>query len=650
MKSLLLGAAIACGAAAASAAPLEAFGKLPVMDDVTISPDGTKVAFIQPVNGKQAVVVDQLNPASVIASLSPTDQKVRKLIWADPTHLLVVKSHAGFANYVVESAKSEWFMVQSLDLEKRKSTALLGQDHDAGPDSRFRGDQSMNVLAEYPTVRSVKGHTTAFAPGVVFVDNQSAPALFSVDLATGKETVLEKTRSTQESRHWILDAEGGLLAQTTYDVVSHIWTLRLRRGGTWVDAFQTEALNDWPEVLGVTPDGASLVLETTKDDGEPVDHLVSLADGKLGDLTQRYEPYSNLITDPVTRRIIGGVKMGLEPDYVFFDPKDQAAWKAVEDSFPGEYVELVSWSDDRNKVVVKVTGLAHGVDYQVVDLAAHKAMDIGPAYDGITANDLSDVHIAAYPAKDGRRIEAFLTLPNGREPKNLPMIVLPHGGPAARDEAGFDWWAQALASRGYAVLQPQFRGSDGFGWELERAGFGEFGRKMQSDLSDGVRALAAKGYVDPKRVCIVGGSYGGYAALAGVILEQGVYRCAVSVAGIGDMHKQIGGLQANAATDSSVRYWDRFVGAKGPGDPVYDQISPIHHVEQASAPILLIHGHDDTVVPIEQSQKMNDALKGAGKQVEFVELPGEDHWLSREETRVKMLQAMVAFLEKNNPP
>jgi dipeptidyl aminopeptidase/acylaminoacyl peptidase len=304
-------------------------------------------------------------------------------------------------------------------------------------------------------------------------------------------------------------------------------------------------------------------------------------------------------------------------------------------------------------MVVKVTGPLHGVLLAVVDLASHKATPIGQAYAGINPDDVADVSIASYRAQDGTKIDAFLTLPTGREPKNLPLIVLPHGGPAARDEAGFDWWAQALASRGYAVLQPQFRGSAGLGWRLESAGFGEWGRKMQSDLSDGVRALATAGLINPKRVCIVGGSYGGYAALAGVTLEQGVYRCAVSYAGVADLHRMIGGVWSawvDADRSSGARYLDRFVGAKQPADPVFDKVSPLRHVDGVNAPILLIHGKEDSVVPYEQSVVMESALKAAHKPVEFLTLQNEDHWLSHDATRQQMLQATVTFLEKNNPP
>jgi dipeptidyl aminopeptidase/acylaminoacyl peptidase len=301
-------------------------------------------------------------------------------------------------------------------------------------------------------------------------------------------------------------------------------------------------------------------------------------------------------------------------------------------------------------VVVQVFGPSYGDGYFFVDMTTHKADPIGNEYDGV--EDVSAEKWIEYRAADGRMLHAYLTLPMNREAKNLPLIVLPHGGPHARDEPGFDWWSQALASRGYAVLQPEFRGSEGFGKDLLWAGFGEFGHKMQTDLSDGVRALAAQGTIDPKRVCIAGASYGGYAALAGATLDLGVYRCAVSVAGLSDLRAQLSywNWPRNKLDDRSERFWDRFLGVSNLDDPKLDAISPIKHIDKVTIPILLIHGKDDTVVPILQSEEMADALNAAGKQVEFVKLDGEDHWLSRSETRLQMLKATVKFLEDNNPP
>jgi dipeptidyl aminopeptidase/acylaminoacyl peptidase len=311
-------------------------------------------------------------------------------------------------------------------------------------------------------------------------------------------------------------------------------------------------------------------------------------------------------------------------------------------------VQLTSWSDDHKKAVVRVESLTEGPAFALVDLTAKTAAWIGPEYSGIGPDDIAPIKPVVYKAKDGLEITGYLTLPRGKAAKNLPLVVLPHGGPAARDSLHFDWWSQALAAQGYAVLQPNFRGSDGVTESLLKAGYGEFGRKMQTDLSDGVRDLAAQGVIDPKRVCIVGASYGGYAALAGATLDTGVYRCAISVAGPADLPKMLRAERKDSV--AALRYWKNFMGVDGPDDPELIEISPAHHAEKDDIPLLLIHGKDDTVVPYEQSQFMAAALKKAGKPFDFVTLESEDHWLSRGDTRQKMLKAVVDFLKKNNPP
>ncbi len=334
--------------------------------------------------------------------------------------------------------------------------------------------------------------------------------------------------------------------------------------------------------------------------------------------------------------------------YTFFAANDQKIWNALRAAYPGAGVALESISDDHKKWVLRVDSPTDGPAYALVDLGTKKGSWIGDVYSGVKPGDVSPVKPIAFIAKDGLALTGYLTLPRGQSDRGLPLVVLPHGGPATRDVAGFDWWAQALASRGYAVLQVNYRGSAGLGWAFQSAGFGQWGRKMQTDLSDGVRYLAKTGTVDSSRVCIVGGSYGGYAALAGATLDPGVYRCAVSVAGVSDPARLV---EWDATREGhqgvlSQRYWVRYMGAASS----MDEISPARHAASATVPILLIHGKDDTVVPYAQSEEMAAALRAAGKPVEFVTLKGEDHWLSEGATRLQMLQSTVAFLEKNNPP
>ncbi len=238
-------------------------------------------------------------------------------------------------------------------------------------------------------------------------------------------------------------------------------------------------------------------------------------------------------------------------------------------------------------------------------------------------------------------------MPPGLEPKSLPLVVFPHGGPYARDTGGFDWWTQFLATRGYVVLQPQFRGSKGFGAELARAGNRQWGRGMQDDISAGVRDLIAKGVVDPKRVCIVGASYGGYAALAGAAFTPDLYACAASVNGIADIPQMLGFEKEKWGGEESdaYNYWKNLIG--NASDEAVIRSSPSRSIDTIRAPILLIHGTADTVVPPSQSRNFAQLLNRHGKHCELVELPTEDHWLSTGQSRLTMLQSLEAFLAAN---
>jgi dipeptidyl aminopeptidase/acylaminoacyl peptidase len=420
-------------------------------------------------------------------------------------------------------------------------------------------------------------------------------------------------------------------------------------GGRMQEAASGTGLIEFPRLLGLGPTAGTLLVSSVEDE-EPVWRLLSLKDGTMSPPMGERKALERPIESRATHRMIGGVHISDSEEYVFFDPTIEQSWQAIVRTFPNERVLLESASSDFSKVIVRVEGERDGLGYQLVDLTTYSAEALGDIYEGV--GKPFEVRRITYAAGDGLMIPAYLTLPRGKPAQKLPLIVLPHGGPAARNTADFDWWSQALADQGYAVLRPNFRGSD-----LDRAfltkGFGEWGRKMQTDLSDGVRYLAKEGVIDPARVCIVGGSYGGYAALAGVSLHPGVYRCAVSVAGLSDLHGMLSWVnkrQFSAGANLTQRYWDRFMGVSGPDDPALGDVSPLKHVNAINVPVLLIHGKDDTVVPFEQSQVMYDALRSAKKEAQLVTLKEEDHWLSRGATRLQMLETSVAFLRAHNPP
>jgi dipeptidyl aminopeptidase/acylaminoacyl peptidase len=613
------------------AAPLEAYGQLPTLEMAALSPDGAQVALIVTSGETRTLTLAHTSDLRPYFQAVAGTKKIRSIQWAGPEHLILTISHTAKLNDL-EGPKREWFTAIDLNFKVRKFRILLSGQPD-----------TLDAVNGEPMIRIVGGHPYAFLLAEHFIKTKGYLSLFKVDLDRDTSQLLMLGNGFTED--WLVDEQGQPMACAQYFPDSGVWTLIMNRKAGWEAAKSLRSEFGGIHLEGLGRDGRSAVLAMGGDDTIPVRELGIDAKEWSAPLFESFDPHS--IHDPLTGRLIGAYALEGDKDrYVFFEPRDQARWDAAVKPFAGDRVTLVSASADLNQMVVEVDSPVHGPAFSFVDVEKHSAEWIGPVYQAV-GEDIAPKRALAFKASDGLALTGYLTLPKGNAPGKLPLVVFPHGGPAARDEPGFDWWAQAMASRGYAVLQVNYRGSDGFGWKFLSAGFGQYGRKMQTDLSDGVRYLVSQGLVDPKRVCIVGASYGGYAALAGVTLDTGVYRCAVSVAGVADMARMVT-WDKNRSTVASERYWKHFVGVDQGGS--FDDISPIRHVAKVDVPILLIHGADDTVVPIEQSRMMSEALVRAGKHVELLTLKSEDHWLTSGETRLEMLQATVGFLERNNPP
>ena len=239
-------------------------------------------------------------------------------------------------------------------------------------------------------------------------------------------------------------------------------------------------------------------------------------------------------------------------------------------------------------------------------------------------------------------MSAILTLPAGKPAKNLPLIVLPHGGPQARDVESWDFWTQFLADRGYAVIQPNYRGSTGFGKAFLDAGDGQWGLKMQDDVDDARAWAISSGLADGKRTCIAGASYGGYVAMRAAERNPELYRCAISFAGVSDLPAILSHDAKFINGQGTYEYWKSRVAD-------LQAVSPINNAARTGIPILVIHGEKDQRVPISQSKNYVEKLKSAGKDVEYHVQPLGDHNFTREEDRLTFLTQMEAFLDKHNP-
>jgi acetyl esterase/lipase len=653
MKAAALAVAALCCAVGGDAwalsqvparAPLEAYGATPAIELIQLSPSGELIARITVTGETRAIAVTRIATGEDVFVGNISLIKVRDLRWIGEGRILVVTSQTrDIASLGVP--RSELFFGQVLDLERQRVVQVLDRTPDV-----------LAVLYGGASVRSTSDGDALFVRGVN-VSNDRID-LHRIDPRTGRgRSVAYMDRTTDD---YVLDGEGEVIAMARYNEVTGRWSLRLPEGQGYRDAWSVDAPVDTPTFhgMGRTPrtivigaDRPDLDSEDAGSEGSDVLFEVDVDTGAWSRLPFEHHP-DFLVHHPLTRLLIGGGRAEEDGErYEFLDAQASRRWQSVERAFRGRAPRLVSWNDALSRVVVFIdTGEAG--QYQLVDFDRGEADILADAYPAIAPGQVGAVRSIRYDARDGLSIPGYLTLPPGvSEPSGLPLVVLAHGGPASRDVAGFDWWAQALASRGYAVLQANFRGSTGYSRAFLEAGYGEWGRKMQTDLSDGVRWLAGEGIIDPARVCIVGASYGGYAAMAGLTLDSDVYRCGVSVGGVSDLRRMVNweARLDRRKDNQNIRYWNRFMGAARLNDRALDDLSPAYLAASVDSPLLLIHGRDDTVVPIEQSRVMAEALRRADKPVEFVELPGEDHWLSRSATRRQMLVETVRFLEANNP-
>lgn len=634
--SALTGSALT-GTALAAPLPLKAYSRLPAMESVALSPSGDRYAYVGGDQGARKIVA-RVAGGKGLAMIPIGDVKVRGLRWAGEKRLLIVTTQTASPLYDA-GLKSELLNVLSLDVETGKqfwvltgggrSNGVLGQYGVYPQDGRWYG-----VYSAWGVTKTRLGDAFDY----------DSPDLYRVDLETGATVKIADGASQDDTgRGWVVDGAGKPLVQIDYNGVSANWKITATDGGAVLASGVDPRGDVWLMGQGRTP---GRFIWRQRDADGVVRLREASAGGGAPELLFEDDSVAALLVDPVSGLLVGHDPADDLSRSVVFDPGLQARLAKVGKAFPSQSLRLESWSADASKLLLHASGGTESGVWWLVDTAAGKAEELGWDYPEIAPEQMGATRTVTWKASDGLAISGILTLPPGRDAKALPVVVMPHGGPTARDTLDFDWMAQAFASRGYAVLRPNFRGSTGRGQAFEQAGHGEWGGRMQTDVSEGLAFLAAQGVVDPKRACVVGGSYGGYVALAGVTLQQGVYRCAVSYAGISDL-KALWKQDARRGGGGTLAR-GQFVETIGPGEDLQAR-SPITYAARADAPVLLLHGADDTVVAFDQSTAMEKALKAAGKPVQLIRLEGEDHWRSRPETRAAFLEAAMAFVQANNP-
>ena len=616
------------------------------MADASISQAGDRVAILGGSAGARTVDIAPIDGDRTV-NVPLGAAQVRELRWAGDDYLLLRT-----ANYL-QIPQGEAYTFERhvvVDRQGRPVSRLLSNS----PMSEYATGLPILTTAGEPRptahVLGLDWRPSDRTPNtrLRYNDNELVATVWRVDVASGRGQIVD--RGNASTRYFQVDRSGGPRVRLDVNPFDGVETLfgRAKGASSWRQLAQTRDQDDLG-FLGYSDADDSLLFVRPGEGGGSRIVRVALADGAETVVAEPAWPDAQVLWDEVRMQpvaVYGGVE---RRRYQWLDPALGRAQATLERAFRGREVTLWSWNAERTRVVARVQSRDAPPTWHLLDTAARSVSALGEAYPELSGARLGTTRWITYRARDGLEIPAWVTMPPGAPASGgrLPLIVLPHGGPAANDDSGFDWWAQFLATRGYVVIQPQFRGSDGFGRAFREAGERKWGGKVQTDLLDGIAHLAA-GTIDPARVCVAGASFGGYSALAGVALNPAAYRCAVSVARVADLPAMLGQTQRSDGEDSSaLRYWRRVMGASD--RRLLEVSSPARRAAEIRAPVLLIHGRHDTTVPYAQSELMQRAMTAAGRPVQLVALETDDHYLSTSATRTRMLEALDGFLREHLP-
>ncbi|HMA51242.1 MAG TPA: S9 family peptidase [Magnetospirillaceae bacterium] len=606
----------------------EAFGKLPRMESPQISPDGAWIAYLTPVQGRVSIAVASLKAGGDAKPqiIAPSDAEMSWVRWVNSDRLLVgvhfTKEVDGGTRGRIKFVGS--YLI-SLDRDGRNMVELTARDGDFNPvllsvGGFLRVIDHDHVMMLLPT-KDGGGH----------IDD-----IVSEDVYTGRTTFL--ARGHDEAVDYAAGPPGSPYAALFVHEKSGKAELMIHDGGTFRPVREFASREEAYYPLGYGDDPNILYVSAPNPAGRRAVFGFDLTTRQLA-----REVASDPELDVAGAIRVGGKVAGaLKADgrQIFFDPGLQAIADGLNKAVPHSRQLLHPAAIDSPQILVEMEHDYLPLSYALYDRATHHLAVLKDTYPQLPDESLSERRIIAYPARDGTTIPAYLTLPAGKAGNNLPFVVLPHGGPAAHDEPGFDWLAEFLASRGYGVLQPQFRGSDGYGRAFREAGYGEWGGLMQDDVTDGAEWAIKQNYADPARLCIVGWSYGGYAALMGVAKTPTLFKCAASIAGVTDL-------------EQLYRERDRFdfsqwhLSKLAADAEAARKVSPTFLVDHIRSPVLLIHGEQDGTVDYEHAVRMKEAMEKAHKPVELVTLPDMDHYARTEADRAAVLRALERFLAAN---
>jgi dipeptidyl aminopeptidase/acylaminoacyl peptidase len=631
-------------------APL-VFGQREMASHMDISPDGRSVVYISPGKGKNTIAyvasLDSKTPKAVLSS----NANPESLSWCNfVSNTRLVCKITALTDYEGRIIPASRLFAVNTDGSNAKPLGQRGSMYD----ERIRqfdgevldylpGGEGGAVLMAREYVPEVGRADTKLARKV------EGLGVDKVDTLSLASTAIE--RPNKQAGDFMTDGRGNVRVMTVQPVAGATGYA----GSKVLYKYRTPDSSEWKDLGDYDINTRQGLVPLAVDGGINSAYVLKKLNGrwalyrvKLDGSAATELVYSNpkVDVDDVVRigkgqRVIGVTYTDDVTHTVYFDPEFKSLAGALSKALPNlPLVQFGSASADGAKLLIFAGSDTDPGRWYVYDKSKRGLEEIMLARPALEGAQLARVKTVSYPAADGTQIPAYLTLPPGKESaKGLPAVVMPHGGPESRDYWGFDWLVQFLAYKGYAVLQPQYRGSAGYGDEwLMKNGFQSWKTSI-GDVTASAKWLAAQGIADPKKLAIVGWSYGGYAALQSDVSEPGLFKAVVAIAPVTDLDM----VKEEARYFSNKTLTANYIGT----GPHIREGSPLQNVGRIAAPVLLVHGDRDLNVGVRQSRKMAEALKAAGKKSDYIEYPGLEHSLVDSTVRAQMLEKIAAFLAAN---
>ena len=631
----------------AHAAPnIDIYAQLPRTASVRISPDGKRIAMLAPYGADKAVFVYDLeNPdAKTVIMLPPENSILKTVSWASNKHIVTYARIRGKGLGKMKRFSTLYGRWVSYNVDTEKSTILL--------DDRIKS-KSYPVVNGGGYVHSLPNDPQHVLMNFGNYGLKSEVRHYRVDLDTGKDALDRILTIKTGAIAFSPDGEN-VLAREEYDSSTGRYKVLFGEKDNEKVIYEKkfDTSENRTEYFFAVVNGKALLQETEK----PGFTLFTIdpATGARAPFNldanvpagYSYGP----IFDPLTDELIG-VGYTDDTSKSIYSAEPYKSWhRKAKKALPGMDVSILSRTKDNSTVTLYAHSPGNAGEFYLMEPDKGQISSIGGMYPELKPSEIAKTIRVDYTARDGLEIPAYLTLPPGKTKTSGPMslVVMPHGGPTARDTADFDFWAQYLAAKGYAVFKPQFRGSTGFGYSFEKSGYGEFGKGMLDDTVDGVNKLIEMNIANPDKICVTGASYGGYQALALPVIEPDMFKCAISVNGVSQIRDILKFEVARTGSNSGViKFWRKIIGDRNADKEMLIEQSPAENVDKIKAEIVLIHGEDDMTVPVQQTTTMAKALKKAGKSDKVILLKNDDHNLSLPISRKKLLEASDELFSKH---